>query len=178
MLGLFLNPSGRIGRGMWWLTGALQGALLLIWAFSIVFKAKNSVALPIPIGLLVLIGIPLLWMGICANIKRYHDRGKSGFWLFISFVPIIGPTWLFIELGMLPGDSDANAYGPPPSSGGRSIEKSDRASEAKLAKFDDEYFRNYATANANRVVANLNRPAAGNRMPTAGTGKPVFGKRT
>jgi uncharacterized membrane protein YhaH (DUF805 family) len=172
MLGLFLNPSGRIGRGMWWLTGALQGILLLAWGLSIMFSFTKSAALPLSTPLLVLILIPLLWMGICANIKRYHDRSKSGFWMLISFVPVIGPIWMFIELGMLPGDSDANAFGPPPGSGKRFNGYSDDDSSAKLSKFDDEYFKNYATAKANRIAASANH-----QPNNSGLGKPTFGKR-
>ncbi len=56
-------------------------------------------------------------INICSTVKRYHDRGKSGFWFFITFVPLIGGMWQFIECGMLPGDDHNNDYGAPPGSG-------------------------------------------------------------
>ena len=43
--------------------------------------------------------------------KRWHDRGKSGWWWLISFVPIIGGLWMMIELGFLPGEDGTNDYG-------------------------------------------------------------------
>jgi uncharacterized membrane protein YhaH (DUF805 family) len=50
-------------------------------------------------------------LAICA--KRFHDRGKSGWWVLMAFVPAIGFVWILIELGMLPGDPGPNAHGPP-----------------------------------------------------------------
>lgn len=46
--------------------------------------------------------------------KRWHDRNKSGWWNLISFIPIAGPIWAFIELGFLKGTPGANLYGLPP----------------------------------------------------------------
>ncbi len=46
--------------------------------------------------------------------KRWHDRGKSGWWSLILFVPVIGFFWWLIECGMLQGDPGPNAYRPPP----------------------------------------------------------------
>ena len=43
--------------------------------------------------------------------KRWHDRGKSGWWSLIAFVPIIGGLWLLIELGFLGPDEYVNEYG-------------------------------------------------------------------
>jgi uncharacterized membrane protein YhaH (DUF805 family) len=46
-------------------------------------------------------------------IRRLHDVGKSGWWMFITLVPIIGPFWL---LAILLTDSDPgeNHYGSNP----------------------------------------------------------------
>jgi uncharacterized membrane protein YhaH (DUF805 family) len=48
------------------------------------------------------------------GIKRFHDRDKSGWWLLISLVPLIGPLWLLVELGFLQGSEGANRFGPDP----------------------------------------------------------------
>jgi len=45
------------------------------------------------------------------QIRRWHDRDKSGWWVFIGFIPIIGPLWTLIELGFLPGTPGPNHYG-------------------------------------------------------------------
>jgi uncharacterized membrane protein YhaH (DUF805 family) len=46
------------------------------------------------------------------GIKRFHDRDKSGWWVLIAFVPIIGWIWYLIECGFLPGTDGPNRYDP------------------------------------------------------------------
>jgi uncharacterized membrane protein YhaH (DUF805 family) len=49
--------------------------------------------------------------------KRLHDRGRSGWWQVMVFVPVIGWGWLAVELFILPGSPGANRYGPHPTFG-------------------------------------------------------------
>lgn len=46
-------------------------------------------------------------------VRRLHDIGKSGWWFFISLIPIIGTIWIIVLLCIdsVPGD---NQYGPNP----------------------------------------------------------------
>ena len=48
------------------------------------------------------------------QVKRWHDRGKSGWWVLIALIPLVGPIWAIIETGFLPGTSGPNEYGPDP----------------------------------------------------------------
>ena len=50
---------------------------------------------------------------IIVHIKRFHDRDKSGWWLLIVLIPIIGAIWLLIELGFLKGTSGPNRFDSP-----------------------------------------------------------------
>ena len=63
----------------------------------------------------------ILIPAIIVHIKRFHDRDKSGWWVLIGLVPIIGAIWLLIELGFLKGTPGAE---PVRSAG-------DRLSEAR-----------------------------------------------
>lgn len=58
-------------------------------------------------GLAILVPTLALWM------RRLHDTGKSGWWLLISLVPVVGSIVLliFALLDSQPGD---NQYGPNP----------------------------------------------------------------
>jgi uncharacterized membrane protein YhaH (DUF805 family) len=58
--------------------------------------------------------IAMIWSGIAVGVKRYHDRNKSGLWILIQFVPLIGTLWYFIETGFLEGTSGPNRFGPDP----------------------------------------------------------------
>ena len=46
--------------------------------------------------------------------RRLRDRGRSPFWLLAGAVPILGPLWLLIELGLRRGTPGENPYGPDP----------------------------------------------------------------
>ena len=51
---------------------------------------------------------------IAVCVRRLHDTGRSGWWIFIPFVPVIGAfLWLYFTLqNSEPGDS--NRFGPNP----------------------------------------------------------------
>ena len=53
--------------------------------------------------------IPTLAVGA----RRLHDTGRSGFWLFLYLIPVIG--WIvLIVFYATDGDMDENEYGPDP----------------------------------------------------------------
>jgi len=119
---LLWSWEGRIGRGRFWL------GVLLVILMSIAFGIIGSL-LGIPIdtgrglvaeeigaaGALYLLAafIAVAYAQLAVYAKRFHDRGKSAWWVLIAFVPVIGFFWILIELGMLSGDPGPNAYGPP-----------------------------------------------------------------
>lgn len=113
-MGFMFGIDGRIGRGKWWLG---QLAVLVILVIS-VFASAISIDLDSPFGdlnhqQLWTLGIGVLvaaFFNVCLCVKRYHDRGKSGFWFFICFIPYVGALWQFAELGFLRGEQGANKY--------------------------------------------------------------------
>jgi len=56
----------------------------------------------------------LIWSSLAVTIKRWHDRDKSWVWIFITFIPVIGGIWAFIENGCLRGTQGPNTYGEDP----------------------------------------------------------------
>jgi uncharacterized membrane protein YhaH (DUF805 family) len=50
---------------------------------------------------------------LAVGVRRLHDIGKSGWWLFISLIPLVGSLWLLVYAvtDSQPGD---NQYGPNP----------------------------------------------------------------
>jgi uncharacterized membrane protein YhaH (DUF805 family) len=67
----------------------------------------EGTALPIA---LLLLAYPM----IVVTIKRFHDRNKSGWWVLIAFIPVVGALWQLIECGFLPGTAGSNRFGPDP----------------------------------------------------------------
>ena len=51
--------------------------------------------------------------GLGVSVRRLHDTGRSGWWLLISFVPLIGSILLLIWF-LSDSQPMDNAYGPNP----------------------------------------------------------------
>ena len=52
-------------------------------------------------------------MSLAIQVKRWHDRNKSGWWVLIGLIPLIGGIWALIETGFLAGDDGENRFGWP-----------------------------------------------------------------
>jgi len=50
---------------------------------------------------------------LAVAVRRLHDIGKSGWWIFIKLIPIIGAIWLLILL-FTEGNKGPNEYGEDP----------------------------------------------------------------
>lgn len=61
----------------------------------------------------ILYGLAVLLPALAVTVRRLHDSGKSGWWIFISFVPFIGAIWLLVLL-VMDSQSGKNQYGPNP----------------------------------------------------------------
>lgn len=66
-------------------------------------------------GVFTAIAALLLFLpGLGVHIRRLHDVGKSGWWVLLQFVPLIGLLVLFYFL-VKPSEKGTNKYGPQPS---------------------------------------------------------------
>jgi uncharacterized membrane protein YhaH (DUF805 family) len=57
--------------------------------------------------------LAVLIPSLAVAIRRLHDVGKSGWWLLIALVPLIGAIWLLV-LYVRDSQPGENAYGPNP----------------------------------------------------------------
>jgi uncharacterized membrane protein YhaH (DUF805 family) len=67
-------------------------------------------------GIGVLSGIYTLGVmipGMAVSVRRLHDTGRSGWWLLITFLPVIGAI-IFFYFMVLDSDTERNEYGPSP----------------------------------------------------------------
>lgn len=53
---------------------------------------------------------------LAVSVRRLHDVNKSGWWIFISLIPLIGGIWLLV-LFVTDGTAGDNQYGPSPKAG-------------------------------------------------------------
>ena len=54
--------------------------------------------------------------GLAVSVRRLHDIGKSGWWLLIALIPLIGAIVLIIW-DVREGDRGDNRFGPDPKAG-------------------------------------------------------------
>jgi len=109
----YLTAQGRVSRKQWWLWLVLP-IFVISLILSLIDGAVGTYDPESGLGLLngiwtLIVIIP----SILVHIKRFHDRDKSGWWVLIALVPIIGAIWLLIELGFLAGTPGPNRFGPP-----------------------------------------------------------------
>ncbi len=121
MKSLLFSFEGRVNRTKFWLVN-----LGVIVIEAILFGAAGGGAMMVtdptaaasPVGTMgivaLLLCIPLVWVALAIAVKRWHDRNKTGWWILISFVPVIGALWYLIECGFLPGTAGPNKYGADP----------------------------------------------------------------
>lgn len=107
---LFLNFEGRITRQTYWI-----GTLVIV-AACIVLSIIASIlgAIFAPLALIPSIAsLALLYPASAVAAKRWHDRGKSGWWSLVNLIPF-GVFYALYELGIQPDSDVENQFGASP----------------------------------------------------------------
>ncbi len=118
----YVGFGGRARRREFWSFALVNFAIVLVLAFGagLTGGITNVGGHPnftpgssIFYGLYVLYTLAVLIPSLAVSVRRLHDTGRSGFWLLLAFVPIIGGLVLlvFYALDSQPGE---NQYGPNP----------------------------------------------------------------
>jgi uncharacterized membrane protein YhaH (DUF805 family) len=115
---LLFSFEGRINRKPFWIYNLSILALFII--FGLLFGTDITMQSDDESWIFPLI---FLWPSLAVQIKRWHDLNKSGWYMLINLIPIIGPIWTFVHTGFIPGTSGKNRYGVNP------IAKQERADQ-------------------------------------------------
>jgi len=104
--------NGRARRKEYWMF------VLFNMIFAIVAMIIDNVAgltiEPLPYGFIyVIYMLAVILPALAVLVRRLHDIGKSGLWLFIAFIPLVGGIWLIV---LMCQDSKevSNQYGENP----------------------------------------------------------------
>jgi uncharacterized membrane protein YhaH (DUF805 family) len=94
------------------------------WWFSLLYVSVSAALIGISLAvnapqlnvLLLLLIVPML----SVSVRRLHDTGKSGRWMLIGLIPVVGQVVYLAAMTVdsVPGD---NQYGPNPKAAGYSI---------------------------------------------------------
>ena len=115
----YFTLRGRASRSEFWWYSLFQ-VLVLVVAFVVDFSLFDpEVAISNPFAI---VPLTITWSlftlvpNFSVAIRRLHDIGKSGFWYFINWVPLIGP-FIYLAFLCLPSNRGENIYGQPPFGG-------------------------------------------------------------
>jgi uncharacterized membrane protein YhaH (DUF805 family) len=139
MMQLLFSFQGRLNRKPYWMTViATMVIIIVLLLFALILIREHRFEFAgLTLALLVILYIPLIWIGLAIGAKRLHDRDKSAWWLLVFYAaPGILSTagnrledvgfiilhvisfaisvWAFVELGCLRGTPGPNRYGPDP----------------------------------------------------------------
>jgi uncharacterized membrane protein YhaH (DUF805 family) len=101
----YVKFDGRASRSAfwWWVLFAI-----------LVSIAANILDAIIGAGIFsILVGLGLLLPGLSVSIRRLHDTNRTGWWILIGLIPLIGFIVLLIFY-LESGNPGPNQYGPPP----------------------------------------------------------------
>jgi uncharacterized membrane protein YhaH (DUF805 family) len=113
----YANFSGRSRRKEFWmftLFSFLISVVLAILDGLLGTRPSSSYGT----GLLgFLYGLAVLLPTLGVTVRRLHDTNRSGFWVLIGLIPIVG--WIvLIVFCALPGNTGPNSHGADPKAGG------------------------------------------------------------
>ena len=125
VLNQYTDFSGRARRKEYWMY-ALFNLIFAMVALMVDLLLGTS----FDIGGMNILGYGYIYMlynlfvlipGLAVLVRRLHDVGKSGWFILISIIPLIGGIWLLV---LLVTDSDAgnNKWGSNPKTGGDEID--------------------------------------------------------
>jgi uncharacterized membrane protein YhaH (DUF805 family) len=115
----YADFDGRARRSEYWLFSlfnwiVLFGAVIVSAVLRIGSEPGQVSPGAMTISLLLLLYYLAAFIpGLAVAVRRLHDSDKSGFWLFLAFLPVVGGLVIFI-FTLLDGTEGDNRYGPDP----------------------------------------------------------------
>jgi uncharacterized membrane protein YhaH (DUF805 family) len=105
----FATFSGRARRKEFWYFTLFNFIVMILLSFLDGILASMGI---FPI-LSVVYGVAVILPSIGVSIRRLHDTGRSGWWVFISVIPLIGAI-IYIVFMAQDSKPEANQYGVNP----------------------------------------------------------------
>ena len=98
--------TGRARRKEFWMFALCNFLISFVLGIFIRF-------VPVLLVLSLLYSLAILVPSLAVTVRRLHDTSRSGLWILISLVPLIGSIWLLV-LMFLDGTVGDNKWGPDP----------------------------------------------------------------
>lgn len=101
----YLNFKGRAGVKEFWYFVLFNFIITTVLGFIDSSLGLKSI-------LTAIYGLGVLLPSLGLSVRRLHDIGKSGWFILVSLIPLIGWIWLIVL--MCKKSSPDNEYGPAP----------------------------------------------------------------
>lgn len=115
IVNLLFSTDGRIGRKAWWLGQLIAVVCATLFCVFLHFNIPHTLTWQMfsfhNLSIGMVIGVTFFWIHLALNIKRWHDLTRSGWWLILNYLPIIGSIISIVVLGFYKGDAGDNEYG-------------------------------------------------------------------
>ena len=112
----YANFNGRARRKEYWMWYLFYMIIIIIAAVADNILGLNWSPGGVSIGygwLYMITALVHLVPGLACGIRRLHDTGKSGWFLLLCLIPLLGPIIIIVFM-CIDGDSEENQYGPSP----------------------------------------------------------------
>ena len=104
--------SGRARRKEYWMFTLVSTIIWGVLAYAeLSLGIRSSLQ---SVGMLSMIYmLVVLLPSIAVTVRRLHDTGRSGWWLLLLFLPLVGPLALLV-FSVQDSEAGSNDYGPNP----------------------------------------------------------------
>ncbi|HLR83212.1 MAG TPA: DUF805 domain-containing protein [Paenalcaligenes sp.] len=104
--------TGRARRKEYWFF--LLFNIIIFFILSLIDNMLGTFNAQTGVGVLSSIyWLAILIPSIAVGIRRLHDTGRTGWWLLLVFIPVIGPL-IILVLMLLDSQPGTNQYGTNP----------------------------------------------------------------
>jgi len=104
--------SGRSRRAEYWYFVLVN--LIVVIVLSLIDTLLGTFNVVQGVGLLSgIYGLAVLIPSLAVTVRRLHDIDRTGWWIFINLIPLIG-TIVLLVFAVTDGTPGSNRYGPNP----------------------------------------------------------------
>lgn len=104
--------EGRARRREYWWFALVNFLVILVLSAPVEFAEGTPLeSVGVILTMLYLFGVFV--PGFAVSVRRLHDIGRSGWWLLVSLIPLLGSLVLLVFF-LLDSEPGENKYGPNP----------------------------------------------------------------
>ncbi len=108
----YTDFNGRARRKEYWMYTLFN--MIFVFAAIVIDNGMGTTVAELHYGIVYCLYVfAIILPTLAVLVRRLHDVGKSGWFYFITLIPIAGPIWLLVLL-CKEGVAGDNEYGPNP----------------------------------------------------------------